>query len=87
MDDILKHFGMVECKVVVSLVDVSSRLLSSNAAAKVNAPFREAVGAFMHLTTATSSYIAHAVGYLSCLMINPQKKLGLRGRVLTFAGL
>ena len=55
MDDIRKHFGMVECKVVVSLVDVSSRLLSSNAAAKVNAPFREAVGAFMHLTTATSS--------------------------------
>ena len=29
----------------------------------------------------------YAVGYVSCLMINPQKKLGLRGRVLTYAGL
>ncbi|KAG2961213.1 hypothetical protein PC121_g25480 [Phytophthora cactorum] len=45
VDDILKRFGMDECKAVVSPVDISTRLISSDAATKVNAPFREAVGA------------------------------------------
>ncbi|KAG2758555.1 hypothetical protein Pcac1_g29318 [Phytophthora cactorum] len=44
VDDILKRFGMDECKAVVSPVDISTRLISSDAATKVNAPFREAVG-------------------------------------------
>ncbi|KAG2758602.1 hypothetical protein Pcac1_g29277 [Phytophthora cactorum] len=41
------------CVLVVSPVDMSTRLVSSDAATKVNAPFREAVGALMHLMTAT----------------------------------
>ncbi|KAG2962220.1 hypothetical protein PC120_g27709 [Phytophthora cactorum] len=45
VDDILKRFGMDECKAVVSPVDMSIRLVPSNAATKVNDPFREAVGA------------------------------------------
>uniref|UniRef100_H3H7K6 Reverse transcriptase Ty1/copia-type domain-containing protein n=1 Tax=Phytophthora ramorum TaxID=164328 RepID=H3H7K6_PHYRM len=53
VDDILKRFAMDECKAVVSPVDMSTRLVPSDAATKVNAPFREAVGALMHLMTAT----------------------------------
>lgn len=49
VDDILKRFDMNECKAVISPVDVIARLVSCIAATKVNAPFREAVGALMHL--------------------------------------
>ena len=45
VDDVLKRFGMDECKAVASPVDVSSRLVSSNSASKIDVPFREAVGA------------------------------------------
>ena len=72
VDDILKHFGMSECKAVASPVDVSSRLISSNVATKISVPFREAVGALMHLTTATRPDIAYAVSYASRFMENPQ---------------
>ncbi|KAG2758611.1 hypothetical protein Pcac1_g29259 [Phytophthora cactorum] len=41
VDDILKRFAMDEYKAVVSPVDMSTRLISSDAATKVNAPFRE----------------------------------------------
>uniref|UniRef100_H3H220 Reverse transcriptase Ty1/copia-type domain-containing protein n=1 Tax=Phytophthora ramorum TaxID=164328 RepID=H3H220_PHYRM len=74
VDDILKRFAMDECKAVVSPVDMSTRLVLSDAAAKVNAPFREAVGALMHLMTATRPDIAYAVGYVSCFMENPQEE-------------
>uniref|UniRef100_A0AAV1V4J6 Integrase catalytic domain-containing protein n=1 Tax=Peronospora matthiolae TaxID=2874970 RepID=A0AAV1V4J6_9STRA len=60
VDDVLKRFGMDECKAVASPVDVSSRLVPSNSASKVDVPFREAVGALMHLTTATRPDIAYA---------------------------
>uniref|UniRef100_H3H9T4 Uncharacterized protein n=1 Tax=Phytophthora ramorum TaxID=164328 RepID=H3H9T4_PHYRM len=74
VDDILKRFAMDECKAVVSPVDMSTRLVPSDAATKVNAPFREAVGALMHLMTATRPDIAYAVGYVSRFMENPQEK-------------
>ena len=74
VDDILKRFGMDDCKAVASPVDMSSRLVSSDAATKVDAPFREAVGALMHLTTATRLDIAFAVGYVSRFMENPQEE-------------
>ncbi|KAG3044193.1 hypothetical protein PC122_g24908 [Phytophthora cactorum] len=74
VDDILKRFGMDECKAVVSPVDISTRLISSDAATKVNAPFREAVGALMHFMTATRPDIAYAVGYVSRFMENPQEE-------------
>uniref|UniRef100_H3GN88 Reverse transcriptase Ty1/copia-type domain-containing protein n=1 Tax=Phytophthora ramorum TaxID=164328 RepID=H3GN88_PHYRM len=63
VDDILKRFAMDECKAVVSPVDMSTRLVPSDAATKVNAPFRKAVGALMHLMTATHPDIAYAVVY------------------------
>ena len=62
VDDILKRFGMDDCKAVASPVDMSSQLVSSDAATKVDVSFREAVGASMHLTTATRPDIAFAVG-------------------------
>uniref|UniRef100_A0AAV1UT40 Integrase catalytic domain-containing protein n=1 Tax=Peronospora matthiolae TaxID=2874970 RepID=A0AAV1UT40_9STRA len=74
VDDILKRFGMDDCKAVSSPVDMSSRLISSNAATKVDAPFRKAVGALMHLTTATRPDIAFSVGYVSRFMENPQEE-------------
>ena len=73
VDDILKRFGMDNCKTVASPVDMSSRLVSSNADTKISAPFCEAVGALMHLTTATRPDIAYAVGYVSRFMENPQE--------------
>ena len=63
---------MSECKAMTSPVDISSRLVSSNSATKVNAPFREAVSAPMHLMTATRPDIAFAVRYVSHFMENPQ---------------
>ena len=72
VDDVLKHFGMSDCKAVICPTDISSRLTPSNAATKVDAPFREAVGALMHLMTATRPDIAFAVGYVSRFMENPQ---------------
>ena len=74
VNDILKRFNMDECKAVASPVDVSSQLVSSDATTKVNAPFREAVGALMHLTTATRPDIAYAVSYVSWFMENPQEE-------------
>uniref|UniRef100_A0AAV1UTG7 Reverse transcriptase Ty1/copia-type domain-containing protein n=1 Tax=Peronospora matthiolae TaxID=2874970 RepID=A0AAV1UTG7_9STRA len=74
VDDILKRFGMGDCKAVSSPVDMSSRLISSDATTKVDAPFRKAVGALMHLTTATRPDIAFAVGYVSRFMENPQEE-------------
>ncbi|KAG2872292.1 hypothetical protein PC115_g24645 [Phytophthora cactorum] len=62
------------CVLVVSPVDMSTRLVPSDAATKVNAPFREAVGALMHLMTATRPDIAYAVGYVSRFMENPQEE-------------
>ncbi|KAG2955349.1 hypothetical protein PC119_g27908 [Phytophthora cactorum] len=68
VDDILKRFAMDKCKAVVSPVDMSTRLVPSDAATKVNAPFREAVGALMHLMTATRPDIAYAssVSFATC---------------------
>ena len=71
---ILKRFGIKERKAVVSPVDASSRLLLSNAATKVDAPFREEVGKLMHLTTVTRPDIAYAVGSVSRFMENPQEE-------------
>uniref|UniRef100_A0AAV1UWV9 Integrase catalytic domain-containing protein n=1 Tax=Peronospora matthiolae TaxID=2874970 RepID=A0AAV1UWV9_9STRA len=74
VDDVLKRFGMDECKAVASPVDVSSRLVPSNSASKVDVPFREAVGALMHLTTATRPDIAFAVSFVSRFMEKPQEE-------------
>uniref|UniRef100_A0AAV1UYD7 Polyprotein n=1 Tax=Peronospora matthiolae TaxID=2874970 RepID=A0AAV1UYD7_9STRA len=74
VDDVLKRFGMEECKAVASPVDVSSRLVPSNSASKVDVPFREAVGALMHLTTATRPDIAYAVSFVSRFMEKPQEE-------------
>ena len=72
VEDVLKRFGMSDCKAVISPTDISSRLIPSTAATKIDAPFREAVGAFMHLMTATRPEIAFAVNYVSRFMKNPQ---------------
>uniref|UniRef100_A0AAV1T907 Reverse transcriptase Ty1/copia-type domain-containing protein n=1 Tax=Peronospora matthiolae TaxID=2874970 RepID=A0AAV1T907_9STRA len=78
VDDVLKRFGMNDCKAVISPTDISSRLTPSDAATKNNAPSREAVGALMHLMTATRPDIAFVVGYVSRFMGNPQVIEGYR---------
>ncbi|KAG2946324.1 hypothetical protein PC118_g25669 [Phytophthora cactorum] len=70
---------MDECKAVVSPVDISTRLISSDAATKANASFRESVGALLHVTTATRPDIAHAVGSVSRLMENAQEEHWVAG--------
>uniref|UniRef100_A0AAV1U9X3 Integrase catalytic domain-containing protein n=1 Tax=Peronospora matthiolae TaxID=2874970 RepID=A0AAV1U9X3_9STRA len=65
VNDILKRFGMDECKATASPVDLGTRLVASSEAAKIDVHFREAVGALMHLTTATRPDIEFAVNYVS----------------------
>ncbi|POM75106.1 Retrovirus-related pol Polyprotein, partial [Phytophthora palmivora] len=48
------------------------KLVSSDTTTKLDAPFREAVGALMHLMTSNRPDIAFAVGYVSHFMENPQ---------------
>uniref|UniRef100_A0AAV1TU79 Reverse transcriptase Ty1/copia-type domain-containing protein n=1 Tax=Peronospora matthiolae TaxID=2874970 RepID=A0AAV1TU79_9STRA len=43
VNDILKRFGMDECKATASPVDLSTRLVASSEAAKIDVPLREAV--------------------------------------------
>uniref|UniRef100_A0AAV1TB20 Reverse transcriptase Ty1/copia-type domain-containing protein n=1 Tax=Peronospora matthiolae TaxID=2874970 RepID=A0AAV1TB20_9STRA len=74
VNDILERFGMDECKATASPVDLSTRLVASSEAAKIDVPFLEAVGALMHLMTATRPDIAYAVGYVSRFMENPQQE-------------
>ncbi|GAB9477685.1 Integrase catalytic core protein, partial [Globisporangium polare] len=50
IDDILKRFGMEDCTSVSSPVDISTKLVASeNQAPTADVPYREAVGALMHL--------------------------------------
>uniref|UniRef100_A0AAV1UD49 Uncharacterized protein n=1 Tax=Peronospora matthiolae TaxID=2874970 RepID=A0AAV1UD49_9STRA len=63
VDDVLKRFGISDCNAVISPTDISSRSTPSDAATKINAPFREAVGALMHLMTATRPNIPFLVGF------------------------
>ena len=74
VDDVLKRFGMDECKALTSPVDVSSRLISSNTATKGEAPFSKVVGSLMHQTTATRLDVAYAVSCVSRFMENPPEK-------------
>uniref|UniRef100_A0AAV1TID2 Reverse transcriptase Ty1/copia-type domain-containing protein n=1 Tax=Peronospora matthiolae TaxID=2874970 RepID=A0AAV1TID2_9STRA len=74
VNDILKRFGMHECKATASPVDLSTRIVASSEAANIDVPFRKAVGALMHLTTATLPEIAYALGYVSCLTENLQQE-------------
>ena len=74
VDDVLKRFGMDESKDVASHVDVISRLVLSKSASKIDAPFREAVGAWMHLTTATRPDISYAVSFVSRFMESHQEE-------------
>ena len=72
VNDVLKRFGMSNCKAVISPMDIISRLKPRNASIKNDVPFREAVSALMPLTTATRPDIGFAVGYVSRFMENPQ---------------
>ena len=75
IDDILKRFGMADCKPAASPVDISSKLDSSigDLGSATDVPYREAVGAFMHLMCATRPDIAFAVGMVSRFMESPQQ--------------
>ena len=74
VNDILKCFGMNDCKAVASPVDMRSRLVSIDSSTKDDDPLREAVGALIHLTTVTRFNIAYAMGYASRFMRSPQEE-------------
>ena len=65
---------MNDCKDVASPVDTNSRLVSSDSVTKVDAPFRKAVGALMHLTTSPWTMCRD-------LWRIPKKNTGLRSSV------
>ncbi|OWY92633.1 hypothetical protein PHMEG_00038287 [Phytophthora megakarya] len=72
INDILERFGMQDCKPPASPVDISMKLVSSDPITKMDAPFREAVGALMHLMTSNRPDIAFAIDYVSRFMENPR---------------
>ena len=74
IDDILKRFGMEDCKSVSSPVDISTKMIKVDGqATAIDAPYREAVGALMHLMCATRPDIAFAVGMVARFMDSPQE--------------
>ena len=73
IDDILKRFGMEDCKAVASPVDVSVKNVAvDQMTPAIDVPYREAVGALMHLMCATRPDIAFAVGMIARFMETPQ---------------
>ncbi|KAF1322207.1 Integrase catalytic core protein, partial [Globisporangium splendens] len=71
--DILKRFGMEDSKAVASPVDISLKMMKGDAEVPaVDVPYREAVGALMHLMCATRPDIAFAVGMVARFMESPQ---------------
>lgn len=73
IDDILRRFGMEECKPVASPVDISMKMFKFGPdSAATDAPYREAVGALMHLMCATRPDIAFVVGMVARFMESPQ---------------
>ena len=73
IDDILRRFGMESCKSTASPVDISSKLIKVDPdSTATNEPYREAVGALMHLACATRPDISFAVGMVARFMESPQ---------------
>jgi hypothetical protein len=73
IDDILKRFGMEDSKSVTSPVDISMKMVQvENQVPATKVPYREAVGALMHLMCATRPDIAFAVGMVARFMETPQ---------------
>ena len=71
--DILQRCGMESCKPVSSPVDISIKLAKVDIeATMIDAPYREAVGALMHLMCATRPDIAFAVGMVARYVECPQ---------------
>ena len=72
VQDILHRFGMQDCKPAASPVDISTKLVPNDSSAtSIDAPYREAVGALMHLMCATRPDIAFAVGMVARFMEHP----------------
>ncbi len=72
VQDMLHRFGMDDCKPAASPVDISTKLVASDDnSVPVEAPYREAVGALMHLMCATRPDIAYAVGMVARFMERP----------------
>jgi hypothetical protein len=72
IDDILKRFGMEDCKPVATPVDISAKIDFDDESPLADVPFREAVGALMHLMCATRPDISFAVGMVSRFMESPK---------------
>lgn len=72
VDDILKRFGMEDCTPVASPVNISAKLVTDDSTPAADVPYREAVGALMHLMCATRPDIAFAVGMMSRFVESPQ---------------
>ena len=75
IEDILTRFEMDKCKPVASPIDISTKLNENEQDEKaVNVPYRQAVGALMHLMVASRPDIGFAVGMVARFMENPSEK-------------
>jgi hypothetical protein len=70
--EILKRFGMLECKAMTTLVVTNLKLLSDASSEKVDVTmYRQIIGSLMYLTN-TRPYICFAVNTLSQYMVEPK---------------
>ena len=67
INDILKRFGMLESKSVITPLDLGTRLKRNENQCNVNGqkyPYRELIGALMYLAVCSRPDISHVVSKL-----------------------
>ena len=65
IQDILKRFGMEDCKPVTTPLDVGMKFQKPEKCSNENNPYRELLGALMYLAVGIRPDIAYGVNYLS----------------------
>ena len=70
--EILKIFGMIDCKAMNTLMTINSKLLNDDSSETVDATlYRQIIGSLMYLTN-TRPYICFVVNTLTQYMMNPK---------------
>jgi Reverse transcriptase (RNA-dependent DNA polymerase) len=69
--NVLKRFGMTDCKPRVSPLDTNTQLTREGTPLDTSVPYRELVGSLLYLATCTRPDISHSVGLLSRFVSGP----------------
>lgn len=70
---LLDRFHMTDCRPTDIPADPGTRLMDNHAEDPVTAPYREAVGCLLYLTTISRPDKSFAVGQVSCFCQNPKE--------------